>query len=100
MASSGEVSAFDSKGVMDAEGSGVDRCVVRGEVSTLPCIARVVTGIGEAERMRRISVAEVLSEPRAGKEGATAALSWSCGTARVKDVEAETSWMWGIQFGQ
>ena len=36
----------------DAKGSGVDRLIIFGEASILPCIARVVTGFGEVKETR------------------------------------------------
>jgi len=49
-ASGGEVEAFDSGGGVDAEGHGVERCIVLAEVSI------VVTRFGEVAGMGRLSV--------------------------------------------
>ena len=53
--SGGEVEDFDLEGGADAEDSGVEICVVLGEASIPPCIARVVTVFGEVEGMRRLA---------------------------------------------
>ena len=49
--SGGEFEAFDSGGV-DAEGSGVEMYVGLGEVSTIPCVTRVMAGFGGVAGMR------------------------------------------------
>ena len=53
IASGGE---FEASGGVDAEGPGVERYVGLGEVSTIPCVARVMTRFCEVAGMRRLSV--------------------------------------------
>jgi hypothetical protein len=49
MSSGGEADAFDLGGEVDVRG-----CIVLEEGSMLPCIAQVVTGLGEGVGMRRL----------------------------------------------
>ena len=78
IASGGEFDAFDSGGV-DAEGCGVEMCVGLGEVSTIPCVARVMAGFGEVAGMRRVSV--VVWSTGSKKTGRDLLLSSGSGTS-------------------
>ena len=126
MASGGEVEAFDLEVGGDAEGSGVDRPIVLGGMSMLPCIVRVVTRFGKEEGMRQLSgavrtgrvvlsssggVSVRLSSTRSGacadvevacgllakKEETSTVLSSPCGAARTKVMEAESSWVCSVE---
>ena len=58
--SGGEAFRFDlgaeARAEANAQGSGVDKCIVLADVLMLPCVARVEPGFGEVTGIRRHSV--------------------------------------------